>query len=212
LADFQSLADENDGHRFCLIAVDVLSRQLFAVPIKSKTTNEMKRAFNELFSQMIHPPSELYTDLGLEFESKEMREFFKQWGIAKFGTRTGDVKAAVAERFIRTLKQRLYKYFSEKNTLRWIDVLPKIVYAINNTVNSATGMKPSAVNSKNSIKLWNSLYGAYLFPENGQKKTPLYKEGDAVRMSKKKRTFEKGYLANFTGKFLYYNYSIFDFR
>jgi hypothetical protein len=63
-------------------------------------------------------------------------------------------------------------------------------------------MKPSAVNSKNSIKLWDRLYGAYLFPENKPNKSPRFKKGDAVRMAKKKRTFEKGYLANFTGNFI----------
>jgi hypothetical protein len=133
----------------------------------------------------------------LEFESGEMKEFFRQKGIEKFGARPGNVKAAVVERFIKTMKQRMYRWFSEKNSVRWIEVLPKIINAMNNTINTATGMTPN-INPKNAGKLWDKLYHQYLFPETRGKR-PRYKPGDAVRLSKKRRTFEKGYLANFTG-------------
>jgi hypothetical protein len=66
LADFQNLAKENDGNRFCLLGVDVLSRRVFAVPIKNKGTEEMKRGFEQLFAQMPYLPSEIYSGNSLE--------------------------------------------------------------------------------------------------------------------------------------------------
>lgn len=198
LADFQSLAEENDGYRFCLLGVDVLSRRVFAVPIKSKSTKDMLQGFEELFKQMPHLPSEIYSDRGMEFESGEMKKYFKDKGIEKFAARSSDVKAAVAERFIRSLKLRLYRWISEKNSLKWAKVLPEIVNALNNTVNSATGMKPNDVNPENASILWDKLYRQYLYPEV-RGKAPKYKAQDAVRLAKKKQTFEKGYLANYTG-------------
>jgi len=104
LGDFQSLSKENYGFRYMLIAVDVLSRMVFAVPVKSKSSVDMIPAFEEIFNQMPHLPSEIFSDKGYEFESKEMKKYFEDKGIAKFTSSTGDTKAAVAERFIRTVK------------------------------------------------------------------------------------------------------------
>lgn len=162
----------------------------------------MKQGFEQLFEQMPYLPSEIYSDRGLEFESGKMKAYFKEKGIEKFASRTGDVKAAVAERFIKTMKHRLYKWFSEKNNLRWIGVLPKILKAMNGTVNKATGMTPNSVNPENSGKLWDKLYRKYLFQDNNAiRKSPKFREGNDVRLAKKRKTFEKGYKANFTGNF-----------
>jgi hypothetical protein len=62
LADFQQLVKENDGYRYLLVGVDVLSRRLFTTPVRSKSSEEMKQAFDRLFAQMPNLPSELYTD------------------------------------------------------------------------------------------------------------------------------------------------------
>jgi hypothetical protein len=104
LGDFQSLAKENYGFRFMLVAVDVFSRMVFAVPLKTKTAKDIIPAFEEIFNQMPHLPSEIFNDMGLEFVSKEMKKYFENKGIEKFTSSTGDTKAAVAERFIRTIK------------------------------------------------------------------------------------------------------------
>jgi len=56
-----------------------------------------------------------------------------------------DVKCSVVERAHRTVKSKIYKYFTHKNTHRYIDVLPKFVKAYNATVHAATGMAPVKV-------------------------------------------------------------------
>uniref|UniRef100_A0A183BY71 Integrase catalytic domain-containing protein n=1 Tax=Globodera pallida TaxID=36090 RepID=A0A183BY71_GLOPA len=100
LADFQALSRKNSGNRYLLLAVDVLSRRMFGVPVKSKKPADMKKAFEELFRQMPKLPETLYTDRGLEFVAKPLKEFYAEKGIKKFET-SSKKKAAVAERAIR---------------------------------------------------------------------------------------------------------------
>ena len=119
LGDFQKLSRKNKGYRYVLVGVDVLSKRMFTSPVKTKKPSDMIEAFNFLFKQMPHLPSRIFSDRGLEFESKEIRKYFEDRFIMKHKSTNSDVKAALAERAIRTIKQRLYRYFSEKNTVNW---------------------------------------------------------------------------------------------
>jgi len=107
LGDFQALRETNKGMRYMLLGVCVLSRQMFAAPTKSKMAADMKRAFEEVFKQMPFPPKSIYTDRGLEFESKEMKKFFEEYRIEKYAAKDSKIKASVAERALRTIKSRL---------------------------------------------------------------------------------------------------------
>ncbi|KAL3100269.1 hypothetical protein niasHS_000693 [Heterodera schachtii] len=144
LADFQALSRKNNGYRYLLLAVDVLSRRMFGSP--------------ELFEQMPRVPDTMYTDRGLEFVAKPLKEFYAEKGIQKFET-SSKKKAAVAERAIRTLKTRLYKYFSANNTSVWVDVVPKFLSAINNSVCRATGLRPNEISDANAREVWKRVYG-----------------------------------------------------
>ena len=89
----------------------------------------------------------------------------------------------------------MYKYFTANNTYNDIDSLDKMIRKYNNTIHSSIKMKPKdAVHNKNTIKVYNALYGNY------KAIYPFFKFdiGDKVRISKKKRTFEKRYTPNWT--------------
>ena len=89
----------------------------------------------------------------------------------------------------------MYKYFTANNTYKYIDSLDKMIRKYNNTIHSSIMMKPkNAVNSKNTLKVYNALYGNYKVIY------PFFKFdiGDKVRISKRKRTLEKGYTPNWT--------------
>ena len=73
--------------------------------------------------------------------------------------RNPDVKCAVVERVNRTLSDKLYRYFTYKNTYRYIDVLPKFVKGYNATVHSTTGMAPSNVRDTDVLTIWNKMTG-----------------------------------------------------
>ncbi|KAL3098471.1 hypothetical protein niasHT_021330 [Heterodera trifolii] len=194
LADFQALSRKNSGYRYLLLAVDVLSRRMFGSPVKSKRPADVKRAFEEVLGQMPKLPETLYTDRGLEFVAKPMKEFFAENGIKKYET-SSKKKAAVAERAIRTLKTRLYKYFSAKSTSAWVDVLPKFLSAINNSVCRATGLRPNEITDVNAREVWKRVYGEGLVPAE---KRPKIKAGETVRIPEPKHIFEKGYIPNYS--------------
>ena len=97
------------------------------------------------------------------------------------------------ERFNRTLKTAMWKYFYSKGTYKCIDVLDQLVYNYNNTKHSTILMKPKDTNKKNEDEVRNTLFG-HRYSELA---LPKHKVGDTVRISKYKSTFSKGYEANF---------------
>ena len=90
----------------------------------------------------------------------------------------------------------MFRYFTAKNTLRWIDVLPDLVMAYNESYHRSIGMAPLDVNADNEEQVWNRLYKARLRPRRVKK--PSLKVGDKVRLQKKHRPFKKGYLPGWT--------------
>jgi hypothetical protein len=195
LMDMHKLAEENENNNYGLVAIDVLSKQIFAVPVKTKETNDMLDAFKILLKQMPMKPHRIFSDKGKEFENKKIKKYFKDEDIEKYKPNSSTVKASVVERAIRTLKQRLYRYMSQKQTIEWIYVLPKIVNGINNSKSRTHGMRPAQVNFDNAQNVWEKIYG----PQSGLispivKRKPRYNENDHVRMSKNKGVFHKGYI------------------
>ncbi|KAL3111042.1 hypothetical protein niasHT_012960 [Heterodera trifolii] len=179
LADFQALSRHNRGHRYLLVAVDVLSKRLFVVPLKNKRADEMLEAFKQLIDQM-------------------PMEFFEEQEIEKHEPVHSAVKASVAERAIRNVKQRLYRYFAEKETLNWVDAVQKIVDGINSSPSRVHGMSPIDVDFSNAQKVWKRLYGH----PSLQKRSPRFRKEEFVRMSREKGQFEKGYLPNYGDEIL----------
>lgn len=107
--------------------------------------------------------------------------------------------AGMAERANRSIKERLYRYFTEKRTLKWIDVIQDIVDAINRSYNSSIGKCPVDVTFKNAEELRKKLKKKALEEFTPKRwKTSNFSVGDRVRIEKCKHVFQKGYLPNFT--------------
>ena len=193
LVEVQPLAKYNRGLRYLLTVVDVLSKYAWVQPLKDKTGVALVKAFEKILKQGRRHPNRLQTDRGKEFYNRTFQRWLDEQGIHHFSTE-GDAKASVVERFNRTLKERLYRYFTAANTLRFDDVLPELVQGYNATRHRSIGMAPQDVTWDNEEAVWKRLYAKRL---KSQKK-PKFNVGDRVRLNKIHRTFEKGYLPGWT--------------
>nr|CAD2198386.1 unnamed protein product [Meloidogyne enterolobii] len=200
LSIFDRLSSQNKGFKYLLVCIDTLSRMIFVEPVKSKHSEKMIDAFKRLFSRIKIVPWKLLTDQGLEFTAKEVKKYFKSIDMEHFSMFTSPQwHAGMAERANRSIKERLYRYFTEKRTLKWVDVIQDIVNAINNSFNSSIGMRPIDVTYKNAegLRLKLKEQAREEVAPNRWKHTD-FSVGDKVRIEKYKDVFQKGYLPNFT--------------
>lgn len=193
LADMQGLAHQNKGVHYLLTVIDIFSKFAWVIPVKDKSGPEMLKAFKRLFAESApRKPQRLHTDSGKEFLNKHVKPYLRDQGIELFQT-SSEMKAAVVERFNRTLKTRIWTYFSAKNTKRYIDVLPGIVKAYNHSIHRSIGMAPSDVRKEDENRIWLRLYG-----DRPKRAVSAMAPGQRVRVSRMKGAFDKGYLPNWT--------------
>jgi transposase InsO family protein len=198
LNDVQSLQKYNDGYRYILTVIDVFSRYGWAIPLKTKSAKDLTNAFQNLFHE--RKPLVLRTDQGTEFTNRELQTFLQQEKVRHIMSKDPDIKCSIVERWNRTLKQRMWKYFTKHQTYRYVEVLPKLVHAYNHSRHSSIRMAPAKVSQKNLLQVWHHLYDKKLSRTLVQqkKKRRDLKVGQTVRISKVKRTFEKGYMENWS--------------
>lgn len=198
LADFRNLKNYNDDYKYVLVCIDVLSKFVFAEALYNKSAQSVAAALEKIFEKCGDKlPLVVQSDKGTEFRARETQKVFKKYDIS-FRETKNDVKASVIERFIRTLKTRMWRYFSHKNTYRYIDVLEKIIRAYNFTVHSATLMAPAVVTRENAKIARENLIKRYGQPRKRRKNEVKYAVGDLVRVSREKKIFGKGYEDGYT--------------
>ena len=122
----------------------------------------------------------MQTDRGTEFYNRTFQRWVKDHGIDHFFTE-GDAKAAVVERVNGTLKERLYRYFTATNTLRFDDELPQLVQGYNATRHRSIGMAPQDVTWDNEEAVWRRLYEKRLKEKRAKAKL---KVGDRVFLTR----------------------------
>jgi len=194
LADMQALSRNNGGMRYILTVIDVFSKKAWGIPVKSKSAKDMVEGFKQLFKEAApRKPKKLQTDKGKEFLNKSIQDLLKKEGIQHFVTNS-DKKAAVVERFNRTIKSRIWTYFTAHQTRRYIDILPKLLASYNKTYHRSIGRAPNDVRKKDENEIWVRLYG-----DGGDKGAKSeVRKGQMVRISDVKGIFEKGYLPNWS--------------
>lgn len=191
------LVAQNKRTRYLLTVIDVLSKYAWVVAMKSKKGKATAEAFQHLLENSGgRRPVNLQTDQGKEFYNQHMKRLLDQYDIHHYSTR-GEPKAALAERFNRTLKELMYKYMTARNTPKYLEALPLLVNKYNTSIHSRTKMAPADVTDDNASVVWKRLY---------QPTPPLasykFRPGNFVRTSKpvkgKKSAFAKSYRGNWS--------------
>ena len=188
LADMKAFEDYNDGYTFLLLVIDIFSKYGWIVPLKNKKGKTVAEALKNIFEE--RKPEKLWTDKGTEFKNKDVKKLIEIYSTEN------EEKSSVVERWIRTMKEKMWKYFTDNNTYTYMDVLPELVKDYNNTVHSSIKMTPiEASKKKNELTVWRNLY-----PDRYKiyDLTPKFSVGDKVRITKKKKVFEKGYTTKWT--------------
>jgi hypothetical protein len=153
-------------------------------------------AMRNIFTKTGRQPLKMNGDGGREFVNIRFKKLLKEFGVDYFIS-YGEVKAAIAERFIRTLKTHIWKYFKHFNTWRYIDVLQDFIVAYNNSVNRTIGVAPSNVTLNKTFSIWKRAFNPLNQRLRSQVKRPKFKINDIVRISSVKGAFEKGYVGMF---------------
>ena len=183
MADLSAFKDYNNGYTFLLLVIDTFSKYGWIVPLKNKKGETVAKALKNIFKE--RKPEKLWTDKGTEFKNKNVKKLIELYSTEN------EEKSSIVERWIRTMKEKMWKYFTDNNTYNYMSVLPGLLEDYNNTVHLSIKMSPiDASKKKNELTVWRNLYPDR-FKTN--RLTPKFSVGDFVRITKKKKVFEKGY-------------------
>ena len=184
LSDMQSLSKYSKGIKYLLCAIDLFSKHAWFVPLKNKTGISIFNAFQKMLEISNRKPNKIWVDQGGEFYNKLFKRFLKINNTEMYST-YNEGKSVVAERFIRTLKNKIFKHMTVVSKHVYFDVLGDIVNKYNNTVHRTIKMKPSDVTS--------DFYAEY--NEDSNEKDPKFKVADRIGISRYKKTALKKFLS-----------------
>jgi hypothetical protein len=193
LVDMTSLARYNDGKRYILTIIDVFSKMAWCVILKNKSGSTITEAFSLVLGGL-RRCTFLQTDKGTEFLNLSFRKLLADNDIKFYTSENEEIKASVVERFNRTLKTRMYRFFTWSSSFRYVDVLQDIVDSYNRSYHSSIKMAPIDVTKANERVVRVKLYPT----KKPQPKKYPFTVGDNVRLRQSRRAFQKGYLASWT--------------
>ena len=140
LADMKAFSKENEGFTFILLVIDIFSKYGYLVPLKNKEGKTVATALKTIFKE--RKPEKMWVDKGKEFYNKDVKDL-----VTLYSTENEE-KSSIVERWIRTMKEKMWKYFTDNNTYRYLDILPDLVKEYNNTKRSSIKMTPVEASKK----------------------------------------------------------------
>ena len=190
LADVQLISKFNKGFRFLLCVIDTFSKYPWVVQLKDKKGVNIVNTFQSILKKANRKPNKISVDKGVEFYKNPFKKWLQDNDIAMYSTHN-EGKCVAAERFIRTLKNKIYKYMTSISKNVYIDQLDDIENEYNNTYHRTIKMKPIDVKDNTYINIRKEV----------NNKDSKFKVGDHVRISKYKNIFAKGYTPNWSEEF-----------
>ena len=187
LADMRLFNKQNKSIKYLLCAIDLFGKYAFVVPLKDKKGINIINAFNKIIKKSNRKPNKIWVDQGGEFYNHVFKKWLLDNDIIMYST-FNEGKSAVIERFIRTLKNKLYKHMTAINKNVYHDVLDDVVNEYNNTKHNNIKMKPKYVKNDNNR----------VYIDEYNKKSARFNVNDRVRISKFKNIFAKGYTPNWS--------------
>jgi len=191
LADVSNLSSFNDGMRYLLTCIDVFTKRAWAVPVRTKSGSDVAKAFEKIVDE--RKCTMVQSDKGTEFLNATFQSMLSRHGIHFYTSENEDLKASIVERFNRTLKTKMYRYFTHANTRRYVDVLGDLLHSYNHTYHRSIGMAPAEVGQHNEQEV-----RARLYPTKPKSYKWKHDVGDKVRITMQRQPFRKGYLGEWS--------------
>ena len=176
----QLISKYNKEIRHFLCAIDLFSKFEWAVSLKDKKYITIVIAFQNKLDNSKRKPNKIWVDQGSELYNSSFKRWLKENQIKMYSS-YNEEKSVVAERFVRTLENTIYKHKIAVSKKVYFDVLDDIVNKYNNTYHRTIKMK--------SIDVKPDSYAEYNVDSNA--KDPKFHVGDHVRISKYKNIFAK---------------------
>ena len=193
------LGPHNSGFKYLLVVIDIFSRYAQVVPLKKKTAAHTLEGLKQILeSAHFQGITKLNTDEGTEYYNRPVKQYLNSKGITLYSTFSREIKASIAERFIRTLKGKLYRYMTHHNTLSYLPQLPHIVFNYNHSTHRILQSTPSQVHqSPPNSKFIQDMF-ARMYKKPHTSPTPLSPSltiGQHVRIADEGRNkaFRRGY-------------------
>ena len=187
----QHYSKYNDGYKYLLAVIDVFSKYGWMRALKSKSGIEVADAFKDIIKTG-RKPELVWSDKGKEFYNQHVKSL-----VTIYSTENEE-KSCIVERWNRTMKNIMFKFFTANNTYRYIDVIQEMVDKYNNTKHTSIKMTPVLASiPENESKVYMNLYDDVIHDRSPQP-VPKFSIGDKVRITKKQSVFSKSYLPLWT--------------
>jgi transposase InsO family protein len=138
--DMTKFAKYNNGYNFILVVIDIFSKYVWLRPLKDGKGESVSRALENVLVEG-RSPNRMRTDKGQEFRSRLVDVVLKQRGIHHLFAQNTEIKANYVERVIKTIKSKIYRYFTHKQSYNYVIDQQKFANSYNKTI----GMPPNKV-------------------------------------------------------------------
>ena len=192
LIDMQKYSTKNSNFNFILVVIDCFSKKLWTRPLKSKRGQDTADALRYILESMEYPIQTLIFDEGLEYKNQYVNGLLNEYNIHSYHI-LSKTKASTAERVNKTIKEKIWKYFTQTGKEKWINVLENIVSNYNETYHTTTKMAPNQVTWENRLKVFKTM-----FPKISNRVRCRLRVDDKVRIALNKDIFEKKYTQNWS--------------
>lgn len=203
LMDMTKFAKYNRGYNYVLVVIDIFSKYLWMRPLKDKKGESVAKGLKDILKEG-RSPNRIRTDKGQEFRSRQVEALLKERNIRHLFAQNTEIKANYVERVIKTIKSKIIRYFTHKQSYDYLNDLQKFANSYNQTYHRTIGMSPDKVTKSKERNLWWKMY----WPKNEKfmnktkhvRKPFRFKVGDKVRISYIRNPFTREYDEKWTGE------------
>ena len=181
----KSLDKYNKGIKYLLCAIDLFCKYAWVIPIKYKKCVTFTNTFQKIMKESNRKPNKIWVDKGSEFYNNYFKKWLKDNDVEMYSIHNKG-KSVAAERFIRTLKNKIFKHMTAISKNVYFDVLDDIINKYNNTVHRTTKMKTIDVKDNTYVDSKKEV----------NDKDPKIKVRDHVRVSLSEEVFDVDKIKN----------------